>query len=170
MGDRLAFLYQRSQYVIHPLDAFWCLVNSFPAGGQKFPVAVIRIFGGIELLIHLAVHTLTAAVTYIRSFIQTSALLGAVFFTDITASERTAHPAGHIAVHISAGMFEHTSGVYVRISLTWNVSITIEFFNLCMFTNLLGYRCRVFMDLPTDFSKRKAIVKTFLDPDTVRQC
>ena len=69
MGDRLAFLYQRSQDVIHPLDAFRRLIDPFPAGGQKLPVAVICIFGGVYFLVHPAVDTLAAAIADIGSFI-----------------------------------------------------------------------------------------------------
>ena len=169
MGDRLAFLYQRSQDVIHPLDAFRRLIDPFPAGGQKLPVAVICIFGRIELFIHSAVHSFSAAVAYIGSLVQSLTLLRSIFFADITASERAALPAGQVAIHIAAGMFEHTSEMYICISLAGDVSVTIELFYLCVSANLLGYCCRILLDLSADLSKRKAVVKTFFYLDAVRQ-
>ena len=169
MSDRLAFLYQRSQDVIHPLDAFRRLVDPFPAGGQKFPVTVICIFGRIKLLIHSAVHSLSTAVAYIGSLVQSLTLLRPIFFADITASERTTLPAGQVAVHIATGMFEHTSGMYISISLAGDISVTIELFYLCVSANLLGYCCRILMDLPADLSKRKASIQAFFYQDTVRQ-
>lgn len=169
MGYRLAFLHQRSQDVIHPLDAFRRLVDPFPAGGKKLPITVICIFGRIELLIHSAVHSFSAAVAYIGCLVQSLTLLRPIFFADITASERTALPAGQVAIHIAAGMFERTSGMYICISLAGDVPVTIELFYFCVSANLLGYCCRILMDLPADLSKRKASIQAFFYQDTVRQ-
>ena len=130
MGYRLAFLHQRSQDVIHPLDAFRRLVDPFPAGGKKLPITVICIFGRIELLIHSAVHSFSAAVAYIGCLVQSLTLLRPIFFADITASERTALPAGQVAIHIAAGMFERTSGMYICISLAGEERLPFKPFSI----------------------------------------
>jgi hypothetical protein len=94
-------------------------------------------------------------------------LLRSIFFADITASERTALPAGQVAIHIAAGMFERTSGMYICISLAGDISVTIELFYFCVSANLLGYCCRILMDLPADLGKGKFAAEPFLDRDTV---
>lgn len=94
---------------------------------------------------------------------------GGIVFADITALERTALPAGDIAVFITADMPACTSGMNILICLARDTSIAIEFFYLCVLPDLLGYCRWILMDLPADLEERKVTVKTFLDRDTVRQ-
>ena len=59
--------------------------------------------------------------------------------------------------------------MYVCISLAGDVSVTIELFYLCVSANLLGYCCRILVDLSADLSKRKTSIQAFFYLDTVRQ-
>ena len=105
------------------MDAFRCLIDSFPAGYQLFTVTVFCILGRIDLFVHHAVDFLPAAVAYIRRFIKPFAQLRLVFLTDIAASVLPAHPANIVTLLIAADVFQAAGGMFVRIRLTGNVSV-----------------------------------------------
>jgi hypothetical protein len=64
-------------------------------------------------------------------------------------------------------MLPGTPGMDIFICLTRDISITAILFYLCVFPNLLGYCCRILMDLPADLGKGKFAAEPFLDRDTV---
>lgn len=64
-------------------------------------------------------------------------------------------------------MLPGTPGMDIFICLTRDISITAILFYPCVFPNLLGYCCRILMDLPADLGKGKVAAEPFLDRDTV---
>ncbi len=137
VGDGLPLLYQWCQDVIDPLDAFRRLIDSFPAGYQELPIAIIRVLRRINLLIHPAIQLFSAAIAYIRCLLQLCALLRFVFLADVAASVGTAYPAGKVTVLIATDMLDHAPRMDIGIRLAGNGPIAVELFYFCSLPNLL---------------------------------
>jgi hypothetical protein len=61
------------------------LIDSLPAGYEHFTIAVVRVLGGVDFLVHPTADTLAAAVANVGSLLQPDALLGLILFADIAA-------------------------------------------------------------------------------------
>ena len=57
------------------------MIDSLPAGYEHFPIAVVRVFGGVDFLVHPTADTLAAAVANIRRFQEPGAESGDIVLT-----------------------------------------------------------------------------------------